>query len=62
MTTGPRKEFKTNDIKKERESYRNEKEKTERKTTGGGGGRGGAFDRRLKCNCAISFLFQHNEE
>lgn len=44
---------------RERESKRHEKEESERERRGGGEG---VFDHRLKCNCAISFLFQHNEE
>lgn len=46
---------------RDRESKRNEKEERERGEEVGEEGER-VFDRRLKCNCAISFLFQHNEE
>lgn len=46
---------------RDRESKRNEKKVGERGEEVGEEGER-VFDRRLKCNCAISFLFQHNEE
>ena len=75
MLTSPCREFKAKDTKRQteeserdrrrgrgrgRERARKMKSRERRKEKGEEGER--VFDRRLKCNCAISFLFHHNEE
>lgn len=57
MPSGPCKEFR----------MRTQRDKESKKSRGGekegrNGKGGGLFDPPLKCNCAIPFLLQHNEE